>query len=222
MSPSERPIPTTTVSRLPLYLRALERLLELGESTVPSEKLAEVAGVSAANLRKDLATFGSFGTRGSGYDIKNLKVRIASVLGADTEWKVAIAGIGNLGLALANYPILAGPSFMVAALFDTDNAKIGTKILGMPIRHIDEMPLAVAEENLRMGVITTPAGVAQDVANKMMSSGIKSILNFAPALILAGEGVLVRNVDVALHLLVLSYHERSGQNGTGLSRNSGR
>src|SRR5499426_2947189 len=177
---SERSIPEATVGRLPLYLRALVELAEAGSATVSSEALAEATGVNSAKVRKDLSHLGSYGTRGVGYDVAYLVHQIRRELGLTQHWPIVIAGIGNLGHALANYRGFAERGFRPAALVDNDPAKVGEVVGGLAIRALEDMPAIAREHDALIGVICTPATSAQAVADAMVQAGILSILNFAP------------------------------------------
>jgi redox-sensing transcriptional repressor len=203
-----RPVPDATVSRLPLYLRVLVELADQGEATVSSDVLADAVGVSSANVRKDLSHLGSYGTRGIGYDVAHLIHEIRRALGLTQHWSILIAGVGNLGQALARYKGFAERGFRVAALIDVDPAKVGNRIDGMEVRHLDELPKLVRAERVAIGVIATPATDAQDVADRMVQAGLRSILNFAPAMLTVPEGVTIRKVDLAIELQILSYYEQ--------------
>jgi len=190
-----------------LYLRVLEALADGGSATVSSDLLGELSGTSAAIVRKDLSCLGSLGTRGAGYDIAALHSRLAEILGADRAWPVAIVGMGNLGHALANYPGLRGPTFPLAALFDVDPAKVGRAVAGVAVSHLDELERVASKEKVAVGIVTTPAAAAEEVANRLVAAGIRSILNFAPVRLTPRPGVIVRDVDVGMELFVLSFNE---------------
>jgi redox-sensing transcriptional repressor len=204
----ERSIREATVGRLPVYLRGLVDMAEAGSTTVSSEALAEAAGVNSAKVRKDLSHLGSYGTRGVGYDVAYLIHQIRRELGLTQHWAIVIVGIGNLGHALANYRGFAERGFRVAGLLDADLAKVGEVVGGLPIRHIDDLAALVAEEDVAIGVVATPAAVVQDVADQMVQAGIRSILNFAPAVIAVPAGVSVRKVDLAIELQILAFYEQ--------------
>jgi len=204
----ERSIPEATVGRLPVYLRGLVDIAESGAPTVSSEELAEAAGVNSAKVRKDLSHLGSYGTRGVGYDVAYLIHQIRRELGLTQHWAIVIVGIGNLGHALANYKGFAERGFRVAGLVDSDRAKVGEMVGGIPIRHVDDLPELVAAEQIAIGVIATPAAVVQEVADRMVGAGIRSILNFAPAVIAVPAGVSVRKVDLAIELQILAFYEQ--------------
>ncbi len=194
------------MARLPVYQRILEELLRSGTGTVSSEVLASAARVNAAKVRKDLSLLGSFGTRGAGYDAAFLIEQIDRRLGLDRIWPVAIAGIGNLGRALARSQGFAARNFRVAALFDTDRSIIGEEVDGVVVLHPDELPRVAAEVHLAIGVITTPASVAQRVADTMVGAGVRSILNFAPQVLEVPPDVLLRYVDLSIELQVMSFY----------------
>jgi redox-sensing transcriptional repressor len=204
----DRPIPEATVGRLPVYLRALVEMAEGGISTVSSEGMAEAAGVNSAKVRKDLSYLGSYGTRGVGYDVAYLIHQIRRVLGLTQHWPVLIAGVGNLGHALADYRGFAERGFEVVALVDADPGKVGSVAGGVRIRHVDELADAVREHDIAIGVICTPASAAQGVADRMSEAGIRSILNFAPAVISVPAHVSLRKVDLSIELQILAFYEQ--------------
>jgi redox-sensing transcriptional repressor len=173
-----------------------------------SEELALAAGVTSAKVRKDLSHLGSYGTRGVGYDVAYLIHQIRRELGLTQDWGIAIAGIGNLGHALANYKGFADRGFRVAGLVDVDPAKIGERVGQLEVVHIDGLPGLVKERSITIGVIATPATAVQDVGDRMVAAGIRSILNFAPAPLVVPAGVSVRSVDLAVELQILAYYEQ--------------
>jgi redox-sensing transcriptional repressor len=205
---SERPIPEATVGRLPVYLRALVEIAEGGATTISSEMLAEAAGVNSAKVRKDLSHLGSYGTRGVGYDVAYLIHQVRRELGLTQHWPIVIVGVGNLGHALANYRGFAERGFRTAALFDEDPSTVGERVGGLVVRHVADLPDVVREHEVVIGVIATPASAAQDVAERLVAAGIRSILNFAPAVLSVPEGVSVRKVDLAIELQILAYYEQ--------------
>jgi len=208
MAPSGRAsIPEATVARLPLYHRCLLDLRDEGRPTVSSEQLADLAGVNAAKVRKDLSHFGSYGTRGVGYDVAHLLVEIASALNVDRDWPCVIVGAGNLGQALANYGGFTERGFPVAALVDADRSKVGKLVHGVRVHHLDELPALTAELGVAIGIIATPASVAQEVADQLVAAGVRSILNFAPAVITVPPTASLRKVDLALELQILSFYQ---------------
>ena len=209
-----RRIPEATVARLPLYLRSLVELADTKTSTVSSERLAELAGVNAAKVRKDFSYLGSYGTRGVGYDVEYLLYQISRELGLTQDWPVAIIGSGNLGHALANYRGFGARGFRVVALFDAETAKVGEEVGGLTVRHIDDLPDVATHEGIAIGIIATPAAAAQEVADRLVAAGVTSILNFAPTVLSVPPGVSVRKVDLSIELQILSfYQQRHGPAG---------
>ena len=205
---SDRAIPEATVARLPVYLRALVEMAESGATTTSSGDLAEAAGVNSAKVRKDLSYLGSYGTRGVGYDVAYLIHQVRRELGLTQHWPVLIAGAGNLGHALANYKGFSRRGFGIVALVDNDPAKVGRRVGAMRIESVSAMEAIVRREEVAIGVICTPASAAQEVADRMVASGIRSILNFAPAVIVVPDHVSVRKVDLAIELQILGYYEQ--------------
>ena len=203
-----RPIPEATVGRLPVYLRALVDMAQGGAVTVSSEGLAEAAGVNSAKVRKDLSYLGSYGTRGVGYDVAYLIHEVRRVLGLTQDWPVLIAGVGNLGHALARYKGFGERGFRIAALVDSDPGKVGERIGGVAVTHVDHMAAVVKRHGVAIGVICTPAAAAQEVADRMVTAGIRSILNFAPAVITVPPQVSLRKVDLSIELQILGYYEQ--------------
>src|SRR4051812_10860497 len=215
MERTRRRIPEATVARLPVYLRSLLELAEEKTPTISSERLADMAGVNAAKVRKDLSYLGSYGTRGVGYDVEYLLFQMSRELGLTHDWPVVIVGIGNLGAALANYGGFGDRGFPVAALVDADRSKVGTTFGDHEIHHVDELPDLVAELGIAIGIIATPAPAAQDVADRLVAAGVTSILNFAPAVLSVPPEASLRKVDLALELQILSFYRQRGDNGEG-------
>ncbi len=203
-----RRIPEATVARLPLYLRSLLEVADAHIVTISSERLAEMAGVNAAKVRKDLSYLGSYGTRGVGYDVQFLLVQINRVLGLTQDWPVVIVGIGNLGHALANYKGFGARGFRIAALVDADPGKVGEIVADLPVRHLDDLPTIAAQEQIAIGIVATPAASAQEVADQLVAAGVTSILNFAPAVITVPDGISLRKVDLAVELQILSFYQQ--------------
>ena len=204
------------MARLPVYLRILSELAEPtaidqpvpADGHISSEQLAELAGVNAAKVRKDLSYLGSYGTRGVGYEIAYLVYQVRRELGLTHDWTVVIVGAGNMGQALSNHGGFGDRGFPVAGIVDIDPAKIGTLIGGTRIRHLDDLPMIVQAKRVSIGVITTPAAAAQDAADRLVRAGITSILNFAPTVISVPRNICVRKVDLAVELQILSYYEQ--------------
>ncbi|GIU90857.1 MAG: redox-sensing transcriptional repressor Rex [Acidimicrobiia bacterium] len=202
-----RPIPEATVTRLPLYYRALLDTAERQVATISSERLAELAGVNAAKVRKDLSYLGSYGTRGVGYDVEYLLHEISRELGLTRDWPVVIVGIGNLGRALANYRGFGARGFRVVALVDADPALVGKRVGELAIEPIGDLDRIVAQRQIAIAILATPAPAAQEVADRLVAAGVRSILNFAPTVLNVPEGVSLRKVDLAIELQILSFYQ---------------
>jgi redox-sensing transcriptional repressor len=206
--PSRRRIPEATVARLPLYYRALLEVADKDVGTVSSERLAELAGVNAAKVRKDLSYLGSYGTRGVGYEVEYLLHEISRELGLTEDWPVVIVGVGNLGAALANYRGFGARGFRVTALVDADADKVGRRIGDLVVEDLEGLARLVEERAIAIGIIATPAPAAQEVADRLVDAGVRSILNFAPAVITVPSHVSLRKVDLATELQILSFYQR--------------
>lgn len=201
-----RSVPEASVQRLALYLRTLGELAEQGAETVSSDELAAAAGVNPAKLRKDLSYIGSYGIRGVGYEVRPLLKHMEHSLGLTHRHAVALVGVGNLGAALAGYSGFSGRGFPVVALFDVAPSLVGTTIDGIVVEHVDNLPRTCAERDVTIGVITTPGAVAQSVCDELVRSGVRCILNFAPAVLQVPDDVEIRRVDLSVELQVLAFH----------------
>jgi len=201
-------IPRKTIYRLSIYLRCLARLRENSISTVSSEALAKAAGVKPTQLRKDLAYFGTFGTRGLGYDVADLSKKIADELGTSHLQPVILVGAGHLGLALLSYRGFGKEGFEIVAAFDADPRRQRDKKVRQPIWGMNKLPEFIRENGVKMSILTVPAAAAQEVANQLVAAGIMGILNFAPIPLSVPEEVMVNNVNLAIELENLSYFIR--------------
>jgi len=199
-------IPTATISRLVTYLRILTGLENQGIKNTSSEQLADEAHVSAFQVRKDLAYFGRFGTRGAGYTVPTLRRELRRILGLTRAWSVGIVGMGRLGQAIAHYPNFDQYDFSLKAYFDIDPERVGGEVKGMPVHHVDDMPRVVKEKGVDIGFLTVPHGAAQDAADALVAAGIKGILNFAPSVINVPDDVHVEPVDFLAGLKRLSFY----------------
>jgi len=205
IQPRPRTIPEATVARLAVYLRVLTALADGGRGTVSSGELASAAGVNPAGLRKDLSHLGPCGVRGVGYEVRTLRDRIARVLGVEESRGCVLVGIGNLGAALADYAGFGSRGFRFVGLFDAAPARVGQRVGGHTVRSVDELEAVVADTRASIGVITTPAEVAQQVCDRLARAGVRSILNFAPVTLVAPPDVDVRQVDLSVELQVLAF-----------------
>jgi redox-sensing transcriptional repressor len=199
-------IPDIIVSRLPIYLRALQRMLENGIQSTSSQELGEKVGISAAQIRKDLSQFGEFGKQGTGYFIPFLVDKLKHILHVDRMWDVAVVGMGDIGHAIARYQGLNNRGFNVVLLFDHDPAKIGEKVGDLAIRDVKEMVSAIRAEDVKMAMLAVPAQAAQQVADKLVEAGVKAILNYAPVSISLPSHVRLQYIDPVIGLQRMSYY----------------
>ena len=208
-----RRIPDAAVTRLPVYLQILNKSITEGVSQLSSDQLAGLAGLNAAKVRKDLSYLGSYGTRGVGYDVAYLVYQIKRELGLLNDWKVVVVGAGNLGYALTNYAGFSSRGFEVSAVVDIDSAKVGKKVGGVVVQHVDELLSIVSNDKVSIGVIATPPASAQRAAELLVAAGIKSILNFAATVLTVPSEVSVRSVDLGMELQILGYYEQLNRPG---------
>jgi len=199
---TRRKVSESAVRRLSIYLRTLEELEREGEDTVSSRTLAQRAGTTAAQVRKDLSLFGSFGKRGLGYAVPPLRKDLRSILGLSRQWRVVLAGAGRIGAALHEYPHFRDRGFDIVAILDDDPGKVGLDWGGVRIRSGTEL---VREEGVEIAIIAVPAAAAQRVATALVNAGVRGILNFAPVRLEVPEGVTVRDVNMAVELEALSF-----------------
>lgn len=204
-----RKIAESTVRRLSLYLRFLEEFQAQGIDTVSSEALAARGGTTSAQVRKDLSFFGSFGKRGLGYSAPELVTRLRDILGLKQSYQVIVVGAGKIGSALVQYRGFAQRGFHIAAAYDNDPAKVGLKWNGLVVRDVKQLDRDLAREPMDIAILSTPAHAAQALAERLVRSGIKAILNFAPVQLLVPAHVAVKNVNMALELEALSYALRN-------------
>jgi len=202
---SVRKIAESTVRRLSLYLRFLEEFEEQGATTVSSEILASRGGTTSAQVRKDLSFFGSFGKRGLGYQVPELKTRLRDILGLDRRYRVVVIGAGKIGSALVQYGGFGARGFDLVAIYDNDPAKVGRQWNGLVVRHVRELEADLAREQADIAAVVTPSEAAQAVAERLVSCGITAILNFAPVQLQVPEAVTVKTVNLVLELEALSY-----------------
>ncbi|WP_308123637.1 redox-sensing transcriptional repressor Rex [Modestobacter marinus] len=200
-----RIIPEATVARLAVYLRVLAGLADGGRTHVSSGELASAAGVNPAGLRKDLSHLGPCGVRGVGYSVASLRERLTEVLGGEQSRACVLVGIGRLGSALADYSGFASRGFEFVGLLDADPRRVGERVGGLSVRPVDDLETVVAGSQASIGVITTPADVAQSVCDRLVAAGVRSILNFAPVALSVPAGVDVRKVDLSVELQVLAF-----------------
>ena len=198
-------IPRIIIGRLPLYLRALNRLKKEGYSYASSRELGKLLDISAAQIRKDLSHFGELGKRGKGYEIDFLTSKLNQILNTDIIWDMIVIGAGDLGSGLARYKGFANRGFKVSAIFDIDPAKIGKRIGNLVVKDIRVMCDFVAENKIQIAVLAIPAEDAQHVIDDLVDVGITAILNYAPIYIKTPDGVQIEHIDPSVHLQKLSY-----------------
>ena len=204
-------IPEAAIKRLPVYLRVLEEMQEQEVPIVSSAELAERTGFSPEQIRKDLAYFGAFGTRGVGYDTALLRRRISRILGLHQGVKAALVGAGHLGYALARYSLSKHKDVQIAAIFDVDPLKVGTRIGDVVVRNVSELEQVVRQEGVKIGIVAVPASEAQRTVDALVSAGVEAILNFAPAKLKVPEGVFLQNIDLTIELQSLAYYTSASQ-----------
>ncbi len=203
--PEKKRISESTIHRLSLYYRALTVLEKEGFETVSSKGLAKREKLTPAQVRKDLSFFGSFGTRGLGYPVVELRDKISQILGIDRSWRVALVGIGNIGSALVSYKEFQKQGFQIVKLFDNDQRKIGSNHKGIVVSDIKNLANELEPDNIEMVVLAVPATVAQYIVDDIVKAGIKAILNFAPVNLKVPDDVFLRNENMSMELEYLSF-----------------
>ena len=198
-------ISESTIHRLSLYFRALSLLEKENYETVSSKELAKREKLTPAQVRKDLSFFGSFGTRGLGYPVNELKQQIAGILGIDRIWRVALIGVGNIGSALVSYKEFMRQGFQIVKIFDNDQRKIGSNHKGIVVSDIAHLERELVESSIEMVILAVPATVAQYIVDDVVRGGIKAILNFAPVNLKVPSDVYLRNENMSMELEYLSF-----------------
>lgn len=199
-------IPDIIIGRLPIYLRALQRMADKGVQTTSSQELGERVGISAAQIRKDISQFGEFGKQGTGYRISFLIDKLREILKIDRIWDVAVVGAGDMGHALARYPGFVNRGFRIALVFDNDQAKVGQQIDEFVVQDTIGIIDAIKEAGIKVAMLTVPAAAAQEVTDMLVKAGVKAILNYAPISLNVPEDVRVQHIDPATHLQRMTYY----------------
>jgi len=199
-------IPEATIIRLSVYSRHLTEVDRKGIITTSSGDIAEGVGVSPAQVRKDLAYFGEFGTRGVGYNVKDLRQHILRILNLSDVWSVCLVGAGNLGLALSTYKGFRERGFMITGIFDADPKKVGTMIGDVEVLSINQLVEVAKQNRTQIGIVAVPAVAAQETADQLIQAGVQAILNFAPVVLNVPPEIELRNVDLAVNLEVLTFN----------------
>lgn len=208
----------STVGRLSLYLRLLTETQAAGTSTISSEELARRSGTSAAQVRKDLSFFGTFGKRGLGYSVPELRAALRSILGLSRRWRVALVGAGKIGAALFGYQDFRRQGFYIEAVFDADASKVGQLWEGLVVRADVELEASLRAEQIDIVIVAVPAEAAQRVVDRVVRAGVRGILNFAPVKLEVPPDVVLKNVNMAMEMEGLSYALANGGNGDHASR----
>jgi len=199
-------IPEATIIRLSVYSRHLTEVDRKGIITTSSGDIADGVGVSPAQVRKDLAYFGEFGTRGVGYNVKDLRQHILRILGLSVDWSVTLVGVGNLGLALSSYKGFSERGFIITSIFDSDPSKVGTTIGNVEVLPIEQLEVVVKQNRTQIGIIAVPVAAAQEIADQLIKAGVQAILNFAPVVLNVPPEIELRNVDLVVNLEVLTFN----------------
>jgi redox-sensing transcriptional repressor len=204
--------PKSVIKRLPVYLRVLDNLIRRDVEIVSSRALSEETGFTAEQIRKDLAYFGAFGTRGTGYNTDYLRGKLLRIIGLDRQTKLVVVGAGLLGKALTRYNMLKNPYVEIVGIFDTNPAEAGHEIGSMKIRPVEDMPAVIQAQQVKVAMVSVPAEFAQQVVNDLVGNGITAILNFAPTKLRVPEGVHVHNADLTNELQSLIYYVMEDEN----------
>ena len=199
-------IPDIVIGRLPIYLRALQRMLQNGLQVTSSQELGDLLGISPPQIRKDLSQFGEFGKQGTGYHIEFLTEQLKMILNLDQIWDVAIVGAGDVGHALARYQGFLDRGFQVAMIFDNDPQRIGQKIGEFTIQDTTEMVISIRSAGIKVAMLSVPAVAAQEVTDQLVEAGVRAILNYAPIQINTPQNVRVQYIDPATHLQRMTYY----------------
>lgn len=199
-------IPDIVVGRLPVYLRALERMNEENRKVTSSQELGERLGISAAQIRKDLSQFGEFGKQGTGYSIEYLADQIRQILHLDRVWDMAVVGAGDIGSAVARYQGFFNRGLQVTMIFDSEPSKIDTQVGPFIVKDSRKMEETIRNADIRVAMIAVPSQAAQDVADQLVSAGVKAILNYAPINLSVPQGVYVQYIDPVVHLQRMTYY----------------
>jgi redox-sensing transcriptional repressor len=201
-----RKIPDIIIGRLPVYLRALQRMTERGLKTTSSQELGEHVGISAAQIRKDISQFGEFGKQGTGYSIEYLINKLREILKVDRIWDVVVVGAGDMGHAVVNYQGFTNRGFHIVAIFDNDKEKVGHTIGSFKVEDAESMVERIKELDVKIAMLTVPAPAAQAVAEQLMQAGVRAILNYAPISLSVPNNVKVQYIDPSIHLQRMTYY----------------
>ena len=199
-------IPEVVIDRLPIYARALALLDRQARDVVNSQELGERLGVTPAQIRKDLSYFGRFGKQGRGYNVKRLLEELHEILGITREWSMVLVGVGQLGKAILGYDGFTPQGFRIVAAFDVDNETVGHTVNGLEVRSVTELPEALRDKGVQIGIVAVPAAKAQDVIDVLVENGITAILNYAPIAAHTPPGVRIKDIDPVLALQSMTFY----------------
>ena len=203
-------VPEVVISRLPQYVRILSQLLESGASVTNSQQLGEQLQVTPAQIRKDLSYFGRFGKQGRGYVVRDLLRELKQILGLNSEWNVAVVGVGRLGNAILNYPGFNPDGFHLVAAFDNNLTNVGRRVGGVSVQPMGEMAQTVAERDISIAIVAVPSAHTQTVIDQLVECGVRAILNYAPVNAQVPDGIRVRSIDPVLALQSMTYYLTEG------------
>lgn len=199
-------VPEATIIRLSVYSRYLTEVDRKGIITISSGEIAEGVGVSPAQVRKDLAYFGEFGTRGVGYNVKDLRQHLLKILGLSSDWSVALVGLGNIGLALSSFKGFVERGFIITSIFDADPSKIGTMVGHVEVMPVEKLVEVVKQNRTQIGIVAVPASEAQEIVDQLVKANVKAIMNFSLMVLNVPPEIELRNVDLAVNLEVLTFN----------------
>jgi redox-sensing transcriptional repressor len=202
-------VPEVVIDRLPVYRRTLAVLESRGRQVISSQELGEELDVTPAQIRKDLSYFGRFGKQGRGYNVQRLGTELRRILGLDQEWKMVLVGVGNLGRAILSYRGFTPEGFKIIAAFDTHSDAMGRTVGGVRVYNVKNLPQFLKNNPADIGIVAVTADAAQEVADILVKSGIKGILNYAPVAIRVPEGVQVKDIEPVLALQSMTYYLKS-------------
>lgn len=199
-------IPDIIIGRLPIYLRALQRMADKGMQTTSSQELGERVGISAAQIRKDISQFGEFGKQGTGYRISFLIEKLSEIMKIDRIWDVAVVGAGDVGHALARYQGFINRGFRIVMVFDNEQSKVGQQIGDFVVKDISGMTEEIRKAGIKVAMLSVPASAAQDATDMLVKAGVRAILNYAPISLTVPDEVRVQHIDPATHLQRMTYY----------------
>lgn len=202
---AHKSVPRVVVKRLPIYLRELYYAAEEGYTYISSHELGQRLGYTAAQIRKDLSTLGEFGKQGAGYPVAGLIKELEAILHVDRIWEVALVGVGDLGHALIHYQGFHPRGFRIVLAFDNDPAKIGQRVGDLIIHDVQNLENEIRQAGIQIGMITTPASAAQEVAQRLVKAGVRGILNYAPVHLNLPSDIEVEYIDPVIHLQRMTF-----------------